>query len=68
VIVAVLAGGRGRRMGGAYEPSQLSVVLEAIAEEASLRATLGRLAAPALGFDPALVRSLDTPEDPAAAP
>jgi hypothetical protein len=43
-------------------------VREAIAEGASLRATLGRLAAPALGFDPALVRSLDTPEDPAAAP
>jgi hypothetical protein len=39
----------------------------ALAEEASMRATLVRLAAPALGFDPALARSVNTPDDLAAA-
>jgi molybdopterin-guanine dinucleotide biosynthesis protein A len=48
---------------GRYEPAQLPVLRDALAREASLRTTLARLSPPALGFDPALVRSVNTPQD-----
>jgi molybdenum cofactor guanylyltransferase len=52
---------------GRYEPAQLPVLREALHDEASLRATLARLQPPVLGADPALVRSVNTREDLAAA-
>ncbi len=52
---------------GRYEPAQLPVLREALAQEASLRATLARLRPAALGADPALVASVNTREDLAAA-
>ena len=52
---------------GRYEPAQLPLLRAALEDEASLRATLARLAPPALGVDPALVRSVNTREDLAAA-
>ena len=106
MIVAVLAGGRGRRMGASKaavplagepliarplaaaraagldavvvakpdtelpplaEPAQLPVLRDALAQEASLRATLARLRPAALGADPAQVASVNTREDLAAA-
>ena len=48
---------------GRYEPSQLPVLRAALAEEASLRRTLTRLAPAVLGTDPKLVASINTPED-----
>jgi molybdopterin-guanine dinucleotide biosynthesis protein A len=52
---------------GRYEPSQLPVLEDALAREASLRATLARLDPAVLGADPALVASINTPEDAAKA-
>ncbi|MDA0182874.1 NTP transferase domain-containing protein [Solirubrobacter phytolaccae] len=52
---------------GRYEPSQLPVLRAALAEEASLRRTLAQLAPAVLGAPAALVRSLNTPEELAAA-
>ena len=51
---------------GRYEPSQLPILREALAQEASLRATLRRLAMPALGAPRELLASINTPEDLAA--
>jgi molybdopterin-guanine dinucleotide biosynthesis protein A len=50
---------------GRYEPSQLPVLHEALAEEASMRATLARLNPAVLGVDPGLVASINTPQDAA---
>jgi molybdopterin-guanine dinucleotide biosynthesis protein A len=52
---------------GRYEPAQLPVLREALAAEASLRATLRRLDPPTLGAAPALVASVNTAQDLAAA-
>ena len=52
---------------GLYEPSQLAVLRQALDEAASLRATLTRLAPAVLGVPPALVASVNTPEEAAAA-
>ena len=52
---------------GRYEPLQLPVLRAALAEEASLRATLGRLQPAVLNLDRALVASINTPGDLAAA-
>jgi molybdenum cofactor guanylyltransferase len=46
---------------GRYEPSE--VLVEALLHEASMRATLAKLAPVEIEADPALVRSLNTPED-----
>jgi molybdopterin-guanine dinucleotide biosynthesis protein A len=48
---------------GRYEPGQLPVLREALARQASLRATLRRLQPAVLGADRALVASINTPED-----
>jgi molybdopterin-guanine dinucleotide biosynthesis protein A len=52
---------------GYYDPAQLPALREALAEEASLRRTLARLAPPRLEVDAALVASVNTPEALAAA-
>jgi molybdopterin-guanine dinucleotide biosynthesis protein A len=52
---------------GRYDPSQLPVLREALAAQASLRATLRRLNPPTLGAPPELVASVNTPEELAAA-
>ena len=52
---------------GRYDPAQLPLLRAALHDEASLRATLARLAPPALGLEPALVRSVNTREELAAA-
>lgn len=52
---------------GRYEPSQLPTLRAALAEEASLRRTLARLAPAVLGAPPELVASVNTPDDLAAA-
>jgi molybdopterin-guanine dinucleotide biosynthesis protein A len=52
---------------GRYEPAQLPVLREALAQEASLRTMLARLRPAALGADPALVASVNTPAALAAA-
>jgi molybdopterin-guanine dinucleotide biosynthesis protein A len=64
--------GRHEPFPGRYDPSQLPVLRDALAEEASLRATLARLAPTRLDLapfgDPArLVTSVNTAEDLAAA-
>ena len=46
---------------GRYEPSQLPVLREALAAEASLRATLGRLAPAVLGVPRELCASVNSP-------
>jgi len=48
---------------GRYEPLQLPVLRDALEQEASLRATLGRLQPAVLGADRKLVASINTPED-----
>jgi molybdopterin-guanine dinucleotide biosynthesis protein A len=52
---------------GHYDPSQLPVLREALAEEASLRRTVRRLGTPRIDVAPDLVASINTPEDLAAA-
>jgi molybdopterin-guanine dinucleotide biosynthesis protein A len=52
---------------GYYDPSQLPVLREALAEEAGLRRTLARLAPVRLDVEPRLVASVNTPEDLAEA-
>lgn len=52
---------------GRYEPSQLPVLRAALAEQASLRRTLARLAPAVLGAPRALVASVNTPEELEAA-
>lgn len=52
---------------GRYEPSQLPVLREALAAEASLRATLRRLAPAVLGVPRELCASVNTPDGLAAA-
>jgi molybdopterin-guanine dinucleotide biosynthesis protein A len=52
---------------GRYEPTQLPVLRDALAQQASLRATLRRLNPPALGAPPELVASVNTAEELAAA-
>jgi GTP:adenosylcobinamide-phosphate guanylyltransferase len=72
-LAAVLAGGRGRRMGGAAKPcAELGgrplIAWPAAAAGAPVRATLATLA-PALlpAGDPQIVASINTPNDLAAA-
>jgi molybdopterin-guanine dinucleotide biosynthesis protein A len=52
---------------GRYEPAQLPVLRDALARQASLRATLARLEPEVLGAGPELVASLNTREELAAA-
>ena len=52
---------------GRYEPLQLAVLRDALEQEASLRATLGRLQPAVLGWARELVASVNTREDLAAA-
>jgi molybdopterin-guanine dinucleotide biosynthesis protein A len=52
---------------GVYDPSQLPVLREALAEQAGLRRTLARLAPPRLEVDARLVASVNTPEALASA-
>ena len=52
---------------GRYEPLQLPVLRDALEQEASLRATLGRLQPAVLGAARELVASINTPEDLEAA-
>jgi GTP:adenosylcobinamide-phosphate guanylyltransferase len=74
VRVAVMAGGRGSRLGDSKatvslgaEPLLSWVLRAALEEEASLRATLRRLAPARIDVPWELVASINTPEDLAAA-
>lgn len=59
--------GRYEPFPGRYDPCQLGVLRDALATEASLQATLRRLAPAKLEVDPRVVASVNTPAELAAA-